>query len=586
VAGRIPQSFVDDLISRADIVEVIGSRVQLKKAGHEFKACCPFHNEKTPSFTVSPAKQFYHCFGCGAHGTALGFLMEHDRLGFVEAVEALAQNLGMEVPHEAGSHAPRIDEGLYTIMGETSRLYCELLRNSEQAVEYLRDRGLSGEIAKQFGVGYVPDAWDTVLGRLGKSEESKRNLLSCGLIIEKDDGGAYDRFRGRIMFPIRDLRGRVIAFGGRVIGDGEPKYLNSPETPLFHKGRELYGLYEARQAMRDLPRLIVVEGYMDVVSLAQHGVCNAVATLGTATTGDHLNRMFRVCDEVVFCFDGDRAGRAAAWRALENALPYVRSGRQIRFSFLPDGEDPDTLIRGRGKDEFNALLDQSETLSEYLIRHLSEDVDMGSLDGRAKFAELGRPLVRRIPAGIYRQMLIDKLAETIGMDGAKLKPMLDEAPETYRKKPLRQVSTGRGNLVRQAITLLLHKPALASLVVDREWLKTAGLKGSDILLELLEDCSEHPDINTAGLLEHWRERDAGPHLMKLAGSELLVEEDLLDSEFQDLLQRLMSQTGPEKRIDLLVAKAAGDDGLNTEEKSELQALLRAKGLPEASESNE
>jgi DNA primase len=380
MAGRIPQSFIDELIARTDIVEVVGSRVQLKKAGREWKAPCPFHNEKTPSFWVSPDKQFYHCFGCGAHGTALGFLMEHDKLPFPDAVEELAGRLGLEVPREDDGRGPRERPGedLYELLGQVTQYYRDCLRDAPRARDYLKRRGLTTESCVRFGIGYAPDAWDAVLRRFGGSPEKVQRLAEAGLVIERSggrDAGHYDRFRDRVMFPIRDLRGRTIAFGGRIIDAGEPKYLNSPETPLFHKGRELYGLYEARQSLRSIDRLLVVEGYMDVVRLAQAGIAYSVATLGTATTPEHLNRLFRVCGEVVFCFDGDRAGRTAAWRALENALGHAREGRQLRFLFLPEGQDPDSLVGDEGAEAFEARIAAAMPLSEYLVGQLAAQVD-------------------------------------------------------------------------------------------------------------------------------------------------------------------------------------------------------------------
>ena len=370
MAGLIPQDFIDDLIARADIVEVVGRRVQLKKAGREYKACCPFHDEKTPSFTVSPAKGFYHCFGCGAHGTAIGFLMEFDHMSFVEAIESLAQTMGVDVPRsESDKPARRYDE-LFSLLDSVARHWQACLKDAPQAVEYVKQRGIDGSTAKRFGIGDAPDGWSNVLDKFVKSPEAVERLLATGLIIARDNGGHYDRFRDRIMFPIRDARGRTIGFGGRALGDGEPKYLNSPETVLFHKGRELYGLYEARQALRQIDRLVVVEGYMDVVALARHGIDFSVATLGTATTNDHLNLLFRLTENVFFCFDGDKAGKKAAWRALETALPDVREGRQIRFVFLPDGHDPDTYVNEFGSDAFVAALDNGMPLSDFLITEI------------------------------------------------------------------------------------------------------------------------------------------------------------------------------------------------------------------------
>ena len=424
MAGLIPQDFIDDLIARADIVEVVGRRVQLRKAGREFKACCPFHDEKTPSFTVSPAKGFYHCFGCGAHGTALGFLMEYDHMSFVEAVESLAQTMGVDVPRsESDKPARRYDE-LFSLLDTVARHWQACLKDAPQAVDYVKGRGIDGSTAKRFGIGYAPDGWSNALDKFGKSPEAIERLLATGLIIAKDNGQHYDRFRDRIMFPIRDARGRTIGFGGRTLGDGEPKYLNSPETVLFHKGRELYGLYEARQALRQIDQLVVVEGYMDAVALARHGIDFAVATLGTATTPEHLNRLFRLTENVCFAFDGDRAGRKAAWRALENALPQIREGRQIRFMFLPEGHDPDSYVNEFGTDAFLEALNKGVALSAFLIDELSGQVDMSTVDGRARLAELARPLVSRIPAGVYRELLVESLAEAVGMSGAKLDRIL------------------------------------------------------------------------------------------------------------------------------------------------------------------
>src|SRR3954471_20637131 len=427
--GLIPQTFIDELIARADIVEVIGSRVTLKKAGREYKACCPFHNEKSASFWVSPEKQFYHCFGCGAHGTVLRFLMEHDHMPFPEAVEELATRLGLDVPHEGGN-APagqrRVDEPLYDVMDRVSRFYIETLAKDARAKAYVAKRGLDQETVEKFGIGYAPNSWNDVLRRFGGTEDGRRALADLGLIVERERGQIrdgdrhYDRFRDRIMFPIRDSRGRIIAFGGRILDQGEPKYLNSPETLLFHKGRELYGLYETRQSRATLKRLLVVEGYMDVARLHQAGVNYAVATLGTATTPEHLRRIFKLVNEVVFCFDGDKAGRAAAWRALNNALPEAREGRQIRFLFLPEGHDPDSLVGEEGREKFEKRLDGALPLSEYMAHALGEQADLSHADGRAQFAELARPLVTKVAAGVYRDLLIDRLAVSIKLPAARL----------------------------------------------------------------------------------------------------------------------------------------------------------------------
>jgi len=577
--SRIPQHFIDDLMSRTDIIEVVGSRVPLKKAGREFKACCPFHDEKTPSFTVSPTKQFYHCFGCGAHGTALGFLMDHDHLGFVDAVEELARQAGVEVPREAGSAAKRPDDDLYAVMEKTARFFSGELKKNKEAIDYLKSRGVDGETAARFGIGFAPSRWDGLIEHFGSTEKSLKQLADCGLIIEREQGGWYDRFRGRVMFPIRDARGRVIAFGGRIIGDGEPKYLNSPETRLFHKGRELYGLFEARQALRDISRLMVVEGYMDVVGLSQAGIHWAVATLGTATTGDHLHRLFRLTDTVVFCFDGDRAGRQAAWRALENALPSLVEGRQVQFLFLPEGEDPDSLVRAEGPEKFRSRVDEAVPLSDYLLENLESRVDMSSVDGRARMAELARPLLSRIPPGIYHDLLVTRLAQTIGMNEERLGTILaGDLPARGAPTP----ASPRSSLVRQAIALVLHHPASAAVSDIPESLADVDLKGISILAELLEICASSPEITTAGLLERWRDRPEHPHLLTLAANDLLVSDEAAPVVIGDTLRQIVRRAGPERRTEALLIKARGE-GLTAKEKEELRELLGSRsGSEEAS----
>src|SRR5882724_1830847 len=445
MTGRIPDSFLDELVSRSDIVDIISARVPLKKAGREYKACCPFHNEKSPSFSVSADKQFYHCFGCGAHGTVIGFLMQYEKMEFLDAVADLAQRAGLDLPREA--QAPR-DPGsadLHDLMLRAARFFEQNLADNPRAQAYVQKRGF------------------------------------------------YDRFRDRLMFPIRDSRGRVIGFGGRVIDQGEPKYMNSPETPLFHKGRELYGLYEARQARGDFKRLLIVEGYMDVVRLHQAGITYAVATLGTATTQEHLNKIFRMTSEVVFCFDGDRAGRQAAWRALENALPLARDGRELKFMFLPEGHDPDKLVAEEGQEAFENRLSSALPLSEYLIQHLMVEVDLNHVDGRAKLKALAAPLFARMPEGIYREMLADRLAAQVSMPAAALKKSFmagdprrasADRPEPFPRHRGR-ISVGRGNLLTQAITLVLHHPPAAAAVKVPEALKGVDKPGVGVLRDLL-----------------------------------------------------------------------------------------------------
>ena len=592
MAGRIPQAFIDELIARADIVELIGSRVQLKKAGREWKACCPFHSEKTPSFWVSPDKQFYHCFGCGAHGTALGFLMEHDKLPFPDAVEELASRLGLEVPREDDGRAarPRPGEDLYDLMAQVTQFYRDTLRESPRAKNYLTGRGISAESCVKFAIGYAPDSWDAVLKRFGGSPERERGLAEAGLVIErsgKGESGCYDRFRDRVMFPIRDARGRAIAFGGRIIDAGEPKYLNSPETPLFHKGRELYGLYEARQALRKIERLMVVEGYVDVVRLAQSGIANSVATLGTATTAEHLNRLFRVTNELVFCFDGDRAGRAAAWRALENALEHARDGRQLRFMFLPEGHDPDTLVGEEGAEAFESRIAGAQPLSEFLVTQLAAQADLSNVDGRAKLAELARPLLARVPAGVYRELLLERLAEQVKMPAGRLEQLLRARTEAARGprsssgsvgsrggKPAR--SPGRHPLLTQAIMLLLHHPGAAKAVPSVPGWLDADHKGFPALRELLETAREEPSLTTAQLVERWRERPEGARIAELAGEESLVRDArAAGRELANLLERLGAELGPEKRLNELI-ELARERRLSDQEQKEFQGLLGSR----------
>ncbi|TIH11076.1 DNA primase [Pseudomonas leptonychotis] len=441
MAGLIPQSFIDDLLNRTDIVDVVASRIQLKKAGKNYTACCPFHKEKTPSFSVSPDKQFYYCFGCGAGGNALGFVMDHDQLDFPQAIEDLAKRAGMEVPREEGgrNNKPRqpTDSPLYPLLTAAAEFYKQALKNHPQrkaAIDYLKGRGLSGEIARDFGMGFAPPGWDNLHKHLASDSLQQKAMIDAGLLVENAESGKrYDRFRDRIMFPIRDSRGRVIAFGGRVLGDEKPKYLNSPETPVFHKGQELYGLFEARKHNRDLDEIMVVEGYMDVIALAQQGLRNAVATLGTATSEEHLKRLFRVVPSVLFCFDGDAAGRNAAWRALESTLSSLQDGRRARFLFLPDGEDPDTLVRSEGTDAFRARINQhAQPLADYFFQQLSEEADPRSLEGKAHLMTLAVPLIDKIPGNNLRALMRQRLSEITGLSG---EAMQQTAPAARSSQP-------------------------------------------------------------------------------------------------------------------------------------------------------
>ncbi|MFN5010441.1 MAG: DNA primase [Gammaproteobacteria bacterium] len=608
MSGRIPQAFIDDLLARTDIVELIGSRVTLKKSGREYKACCPFHGEKTPSFWVSPDKQFYHCFGCGAHGSALGFLMNHDRLTFPEAVEELASRAGVEIPREA-----RPDDGrsrdvadLSALMGQVAAHWQGLLRAEARASRYaLEQRGLTPETLARFMVGYAANSWNDVLRRFGGGNaRGAEQLAACGLVIEREGGGSqggerhYDRFRDRLMFPIRDARGRVIAFGGRVIDQGEPKYLNSPETTLFHKGRELYGLYEVRQSRAPLKRLLVVEGYMDVVRLHQAGITYAVATLGTATTPEHLKRAFRLVPEVVFAFDGDRAGRAAAWRALNNALPEAREGRQLRFLFLPDGQDPDSLVGAEGREAFEARLEGALPLSEYLVQELGSQVDLAHADGRARFAESARPLVAKVPEGVFRELLVERLAEAIRLPAARLRELwgagegrtdgragggagptsglgaLNGARIGGARSGRAGQSAGRGGLMRQAVMMLVHYPPIADQLEAAELAGLEGLDepGADILRALVADLRADPCASTGQLLERWRERPEVERFGRLAAAEVLVPDKAAAlRELQTALDRMQAERR-RRRFDELLERER-DGAITSAERAELQGLL-------------
>ena len=593
MSGRIPQRFIDELTTRVDIVDVIDGFVPLRKAGRDYVARCPFHDEKSPSFTVSQEKQFYHCFGCGAHGTAIGFLMEYNHMPFVEAVEELASRVGMQVPREAGT-ATRPDEGLsalYALLDHAARWFRQQLRRGpgQVAIDYLKGRGLSGEIAAEYGLGYAPAAWDGLIKALTAEGAAEAQLATAGLVLPREKGGHYDRFRERVIFPIRDQRGRVVGFGGRVLGDGTPKYLNSPETPVFHKGRELYGLYETRQAMRKLERLIVVEGYMDVLMLAQHGIRYAVATLGTATTAQHVERMFRLVPEVVFCFDGDRAGREAAWRALENTLPQMREGLQARFLFLPDGEDPDTLIRKEKQEAFERRIVTAVPLSQFFYDSLQRRADTTSIDGRARLVELARPYLSKVPAGVFRHMMEERLAELARIEAGTLKALLagkggkgsggsgirEAVGAGAARGASRQGPKGRTapSLVRRAIALLLHQPRLAGRAEDIRRLAGLDLAGVPLLIEIVELLQASPHLTTGALLEHWRGEENGRILAKLLQQTADMNMEDSDREFEDALWSLRRKH-VEQEIDELNRKSRTI--WSPEEKIKLQQLLDEK----------
>jgi DNA primase len=571
--GLIPDSFIDELLARVDIVDVIERRVPLKKAGREWTACCPFHNERSPSFYVSPAKQFFHCFGCGVHGSAIKFLMDYDRLEFPDAVEELAQTVGMTVPREGGRDAaPREDKtDLYALLDAAAGWYEGELPRSADAQAYCRKRGLDAETIRRFRLGWAPAGYDGVIKSLGNTPRRMELLNEAGMVASNEKGHKYDRFRERLMFPILDRRGRVIAFGGRVLSSEQsPKYLNSPETPLFHKGRELFALWQVKQANQNLVRIVVVEGYMDVIALHQAGLPIAVATLGTATTPEHTEVLFRAAPDVVFCFDGDRAGRAAAWKALESALPRLRDGRQAYFLFLPDGEDPDSLVRKEGKDGFEKRIREAMPLSDYFFNELSHDVDMASLDGRARLAERARPLIAKLPDGAFRDLMAQELEKRSGA-----RAMLQADPASHRA--MQRPTAVQRSLVRSAISLLLAQPGVADQVEKPYRFLRLDKPGVGLLAELLDLARARPGINSAMLVEHFAERPEYPSLQKLMAAMSVGEPEAQRVEFFDALARMEDQAITQRR-DALTAKSR-DGKLDSAEKAELRELLAARARP-------
>ncbi len=585
MSGLIPQHFIDDLIARVDIVEVMGNRIQLKKAGKEFKSVCPFHDDSNPSLTISPVKGFYHCFSCGAHGTAVGFLMNYEHLSFVEAIESLASNLGIEIPYEKNQQPIKKNNNLFDLLERIQAHYQLELKNDETAIEYLKNRGITGKIAKRFNIGYAPSGWRNIMDSFGKSSTEIEKLTTLGLVIPKDNNNHYDRFRERIMFPIRDSRGRFIGFGGRILNQDQPKYLNSPETPLFHKGRELYGLYECQQALRKIERLVVVEGYMDVISLAQHGIDYAVASMGTATTDDHFNRLFRLTDYIYFCFDGDQAGLDAAWRALNNALKHIREGRQIKFVFLPENDDPDTFIKKNSAAIFEKELDNGKDLSDFLIDKLTIDIDIKSIDGRARLAEQAKPLISVIPEGIFKELIIDKLSQSVGLSSKKLTSLITEHKNTSLKMAAEQKQRifnqkiiknkkEKTSITKKAITLILNYPSIGR-EAKLNLIEKNNEPGTEILRKLIQTIQKKSDINTAGLIEFWRNDPEGKFLGQLATKELPKNDEFnAQAELNDCLIQL-NKSYIKTRITSLINKQRNED-LSGDEKKELNGLINSR----------
>ncbi|SIO93301.1 DNA primase [Vibrio spartinae] len=583
MAGYIPRNFINDLLARLDIVDVIDARVKLKKKGKNYSACCPFHNEKTPSFSVSQDKQFYHCFGCGVHGNAIDFMMEYERLEFVEAIEELAGLLGLEVPREKGatpfdaqkSQARKEQKRtLYDLMEQIAQFYRHQLRNpsSKVAIDYLKNRGLSKDIVQKFGIGYVADEWDLVHKNFSRTPESEQMLTAAGMLVENDNGRRYDRFRGRVMFPIRDRRGRVIGFGGRVLGDGTPKYLNSPETDIFHKGKELYGLYEVLQAHREPPQILVTEGYMDVVALAQYGVDYAVASLGTSTTNDHLQVLFRQTNAVVCCYDGDNAGRQAAWRALENALSLLSGNKSLKFMFLPDKEDPDSYIRQRGTEAFEYQVQQSMSFSDFLFQGLmSRVVDNSSREGRFRVIHLAEPLINQVQDEALKIYLWEELSLRTGLSANAIQSALNKKQVSEQTSAIRPQAEMKRTPMREVIALLLQNPNYADRIPDLSSVATLDIPGLSLFIEVLEKCRNYPNVTTGQLLENWRGHRNEPLLSRLASWDIPLVEDYQEEIFLDSLDKIITQC-VEKQIENLQAKERSV-GLSADEKRELLALM-------------
>ncbi|KZE21201.1 DNA primase [Cronobacter sakazakii] len=578
MAGRIPRVFINDLLARTDIVDLIDARVKLKKQGKNYHACCPFHNEKTPSFTVNGEKQFYHCFGCGVHGNAIDFLMNYDKLEFVETVEELAAMHNLEVPFEAGSGPTQIErhqrQTLYELLDGLNGFYRQALQaqSAEPARQYLAKRGLSESVIERFAIGYAPPGWDNVLKRFGNNSENRKSLIDAGMLVTNDQGRSYDRFRERVMFPIRDKRGRVIGFGGRVLGDALPKYLNSPETDIFHKGRQLYGLYEVQQSDPNPPRLLVVEGYMDVVALSQYDINYAVASLGTATTAEHIQMLFRVTNNVICCYDGDRAGRSAAWRALETALPYMTDGRQLRFMFLPDGEDPDTLVRQEGKAAFEARMEQAQPLSTFLFNSLLPQVDLSTPDGRAQLSTLALPLISQVPGETLRIYLRQELGNKLGiLDDSQLERLMTRQADNSQTRP---APTLKRTTMRILIGLLVQNPELAPLVPSLAALDKTKLPGLELFAELVNTCLSQPGLTTGQLLEHYRGTKEAATLEKLSTWDDIADKDIAEKTFTDALDHMFDSV-LELRLTELIARSR-TQGLSAAEREEVRIITEAR----------
>lgn len=579
MANRIPQSFINEVLARTDLVNLIGNRLQLSKKGNNHWACCPFHNEKSPSFSVSQNKQMYHCFGCKASGNALGFLMAFDGMQFLEALEALASPLGMTLPERSTTPQDSDYLPMQALAEQAANHFKNHLKNSPKAIEYLKQRGLTGEIVKTYGIGYAPPGWDNLQRALGRNTTDRQRLIKAGLLISKDNGDSYDRFRDRIMFPIRNSRGQVIAFGGRVIDQGDPKYLNSPESPLFHKRSELYGLYEARQANRKLDRLLIVEGYMDVVALAQHQITYTVATLGTAATIRHIHLMLRYTDELVFCFDGDHAGQQAAWHALEVVLPILRDDITVRFMLLPHGEDPDSLVRHVGAEAFTEQVSHAMSFSEFFFTTLGAQFESDSIEGKAHLAQQSMLKISEMPTGILQSMMIKELGERVNMSEEKLRSFVAPKPRAAAVKrahpeesELPRVAPAKiPSLMETILSMLIQHPRMINELSVPGELTAINIEGSALLLDIMEICRNTPNINTASLLSHFQDRHELELLTRLAHKEHLMPENFWAQEVNASVKRLIEHDADRESKRLMAMAQRGE--LDEAGKKRLMALL-------------
>ena len=566
--GFIPREFIDMLIARADIVSVINQRVPLKKAGSNYKACCPFHDEKTPSFTVSEPKQFYYCFGCNASGSVLDFLMNYERLEFVEAIEALAQIEGLEVPYESRSQKSEAtikrQKNLLEVTSMAEAFYRQQLRVSsdkERAVNYLQKRGISGDDAKKFGIGFAPEGWNGLLTELKKHDIPENELLEAGLLSESDNHRRYDRFRDRIMFPIRNRKGDTIGFGGRILDQGEPKYLNSPETPIFKKGEEVYGLYELRKYCRDYNEIIVVEGYMDVVMLSHYGIENSVATLGTAVGRRQIELLLRYTSKIVFCFDGDRAGRGAAHKAMDESFSVLTAGKEVSFLFLPEGEDPDSYVKTHGKEAFQNLVDQAAPLSQFLFEAAESDVNMNSFEGRSQFLEIAGEKINSMRDIPLRDFLRAELGRRANLAENLLNRYVKEGRSSNTR---RQVNFSSGqSLVERILILLLNAPALARTLQGLHFLLESEDRQQNLLYEVIAAIKDYQNLETAAqIIRHFEEESWGNWLRNLAMQELIIDDALQEEELKDLMQQLAKGESPLKKV---LAKLQNNESLTPEE---------------------